>query len=134
MIVNRIWSLNDKLSKKKLHKLFYNDLVALGFRAHHSKEVYVYTKGIVKSAKSRNGKKPILKKLSARIDKYDYKINLNVMILILKLHNGYEVKLKLLVPMERFDKFRNWSNYEIVVKYDDGNSGYQCTSRELLKL
>jgi putative transposase len=118
MIVNRIWSLNDKLSKKKLHKLFYNDLVALGFRAHHSK----------------NGKKPILKKLSARIDKYDYKINLNAMILILKLHNGYEVKLELLVLMGRFDKFRNWSNYEIVVKHDDGNSGYQYTSRELLKL
>jgi putative transposase len=40
MVVNRIWSINEKLSKKKLHKLFYNNLVSMGFRAHHAKEIY----------------------------------------------------------------------------------------------
>jgi putative transposase len=41
MVVDRIWSINERLSKKKLHRLFYNDLVSMGFRAHHAKEIYM---------------------------------------------------------------------------------------------
>jgi len=44
IVVNKIWGINEKLSKKKLHKIFYSDLVSMGFRAHHAKEVYVYAK------------------------------------------------------------------------------------------
>jgi putative transposase len=40
------------------------------------------------------------------------------MVLVLKLHDNYEVKLKLLAPRERVEKYRDWSNYELVVKYD----------------
>ena len=40
------------------------------------------------------------------------------MILMLKIHSNCEVKVKLLAPRERVEKFRNWSNYELVVKYD----------------
>jgi putative transposase len=116
IVVNKIWSINEKLSKKKLHRLFYNDLVRLGFRAHHAKEIYVYAKSIVESA--RSGRKPILRRLTARIDKYDYKLDLDNMLLTLKLHNDYEVKLKLIAPKERIEKFKYWSNYEMVVKYD----------------
>jgi putative transposase len=47
--------------------------VRLGFRAHHAKEIYVYAKSIVESA--RSGRKPILRRLTARIDKYDYKLD-----------------------------------------------------------
>jgi putative transposase len=32
MVVDRIWSINERLSKKKLHRLFYNNLVSMGFR------------------------------------------------------------------------------------------------------
>jgi putative transposase len=116
IVVNKIWSINEKLSKKKLHRLFYSDLVRLGFRAHHAKEIYVYAKSIVESA--RSGRRPILRRLSARIDKYDYKLDLETMTLTLKLHNSYEAKLKLLAPIERANKFRSWSNYEIVIKCD----------------
>ena len=117
IVVNKIWSINEKLSKKKLHRLFYNGLVSMGFRAHHAKEIYLCAKSIVESAKSNYGKKPILRRLSARIDKYDYRLDLDNMLLTLKLHNDYEVKLKL-VPKERIEKFKDWRNYEIVVKYD----------------
>jgi putative transposase len=61
MVVDSIWSINDKLSKRKLHSLFYNNLVSMGFRAHHAKEVYMYAKSLVKSAKSNGGRKPILR-------------------------------------------------------------------------
>jgi putative transposase len=118
LIVDRIWGINERLSKKKLHKLFYSKLVRLGFRAHHAKEIYVYAKSLVDSARSNGGRKPVLRKLSARVDKYDYRLDLDNMLLTLKLHNGYEVKLKLITPKERVEKFKGWRNYELVVKYD----------------
>jgi putative transposase len=117
-VVDRIWSLDVKLSKKKLHRLFYSDLISVGFRAHHAKEVYVYAKGLVESARGNGGRKPMLRRLSARIDKYDYKLDLDSMTLTLKLHSNYEVRLRLVTSRERVEKFQGWSNYELVVKYD----------------
>jgi len=118
MVVNRIWSINERLSKKKLHRLFYSDLMRLGFRAHHAKEIYVYTESLVESARSNGGRKPIIRRLSARVDKYDYRLHLDNMVLTLKLHNGYETKLRLVASRERVEKFRGWGNYELVVKCD----------------
>jgi putative transposase len=134
LVVDKIWGIDEKLSKKKLHKLFYNGLVSMGFRAHHAKEVYVYAKSLVDSAKSNSGRKPILRKLSARIDKYDYKLDLNNMLLTLKLHNGYEARLKLVVPREGVERFKGWSNYEIVVKYEDGEIWVSIYFRRTVKL
>jgi putative transposase len=62
LVIDRVWSINEKLSKKKLHKLFYSDLVSTGFRAHHAKEIYIYAKSLVDSARSNSGRKPILRK------------------------------------------------------------------------
>jgi len=120
LVVDKIWGIDEKLSWKKLHRLFYSDLVSIGFRAHHAKEIYVNAKNLMDSAKNNGGRKPVLRKLSARIDKYDYKLDLNNMTLTLKLHNGYEARLRLVAPRERVEKFRGWSNYELVVKYDEG--------------
>jgi putative transposase len=118
MVVDRVWSINERLSKRKLHRLFYSDLMRLGFRAHHAKEIYVYARSVIDSAKSNNGEKPVLRKLSARVDRYDYRLDLDTMTLTLKLHNGYEAKLKLVASRERVEKFRGWGNYEMVVKCD----------------
>jgi putative transposase len=91
MVVDRIWSLDVKLSKKKLHRLFYSDLVKLGLRAHHAKEVYMYARSLVDSARGNGGRKPVLRRLSARVDRYDYRLNLDSMTLTLKLHNGLKL-------------------------------------------
>jgi len=118
LVVDRIWSINGEFSINKLHKLFYNDLTSMGFRAHHAKEIYVYAKSLVGSAKNNGGGKPILRRLSARVDKYDYKLDLDDMSLTLKLHNNREARLKLMAPRGRVEKYRGWSSYELVVKYD----------------
>ena len=55
IVVDKIWGINEKLSKKKLHRLFYSDLMRLGFRAHHAKEIYINAKSLVESAESNNG-------------------------------------------------------------------------------
>jgi putative transposase len=120
MVVDSVWGLKAKLSKKRLHRLFYNDLVSLGLRAHHAKEVYLYAKSLVDSARGSGGRKPVLRRLSARIDRYDYRLDLGNTTLTLKLHSGYEVKLRLVTSRGRVERFRGWSNYELVVKYDKG--------------
>jgi putative transposase len=118
LVVDRIWSINEEFSINKLHKLFYNDLTSMGFRAHHAKEIYVYAKSLVESAKNNGGRKPILRRLSARVDKYDYKLDLDNMSLTLKLYNNHKVRLKLMAPRGRIEKYRGWSNYELVLKYN----------------
>jgi len=133
MVVDRVWSINENLSKKKLHKLFYSDLMRLGFRAHHAKEIYVYAESVVKSARSKNGRKPILRKLSARVDRYDYRLDLDSMTLTLKLHSGYEARLKLVTSSERVEKFKSWSNYEMVVKYDGSGFWVSIYFRRAIK-
>jgi putative transposase len=133
LVIDRIWSLNERLSKRKLHRLFYSNLVSMGFRAHHAKEIYVYAESVVKSARGNGGRKPILRKLSARVDKYDYRLYLDNMVLTLKLHNGYEAKLKLVSSSERVEKFRGWSNYELVVKYDGGGFWVSVYFRRAIK-
>ena len=101
LVIDRIWSFNERLSKRKLHRLFYSNLVSMGFRAHHAKEIYIYAESLVGSARGNGGRKPILRKLSARVDRYDYRLDLDNMVLTLKLHNSYEARLKLVSSGER---------------------------------
>jgi len=133
MVVNRVWGIDEGLSKKKLHRLFYNDLVKLGFRAHHAKEVYLYARSLVESARGNGGRKPVLRRLSARVDRYDYRLDLDSMVLTLKLHNGYEVRLRLVTSRGRVERFRGWGNYELVVKYDDGELWVSIYFRRAVK-
>jgi putative transposase len=133
IVVDRIWSINKKLSRRKLHRLFYSDLVSTGFRAHHAKEIYIYANSLVDSARSNGGRKPVLRRLSARVDKYDYRLDLDNMTLTLKLHSDHEVKLKLVTSRDRVEKFRGWSNYEIVVKYEDGEFWVSVYFRRAIK-
>jgi len=133
MVVDRIWSINKKLSRRKLHRLFYSDLVSMGFRAHHAKEVYVYANSLVDSARGNGGRKPVLRRLSARIDRYDYRLDLGSMTLSLKLHSNYEVRLRLIAPRERVERFRGWSNYELVVKYDGGGFWVSIYFRRIIE-
>jgi len=132
-VVDRVWGINEGLSKKRLHRLFYSDLVKLGLRAHHAKEVYVYAESLVGSARGNGGRKPVLRKLSARIDKYDYRLDLDSMTLTLKLHSNYEVRLRLVTSRERVGKFRGWSNYELVVKYDKGGFWVSIYFRRIIE-
>ncbi|MEM4694919.1 MAG: transposase, partial [Ignisphaera sp.] len=95
LVVNKLWNLDRLPSISTLHKMFYGELRKHGFRAHHVKQIYIYAKAVVKSSKQNNGRKPVLRKLSARIDRYDYRLNLENRTLILKLHEDKEIKLKL---------------------------------------
>ncbi len=116
LVVNKLWSLNEVPSIKTLHGMFYSELRKLGFRAHHVKQVYTYAKAVVRACKKSGGRKPVLRRLTARVDRYDYKLDLESRMLVLKIHNGREVKLRLLTSTERIEKYKKWSNYELAVK------------------
>ncbi|MEM4055334.1 MAG: transposase, partial [Desulfurococcaceae archaeon] len=134
LAVNKLWSLNEVPSIKTLHKMFYSELREFGFRAHHVKRVYTYAKTIVKSSKQNGGRKPVLRKLTARIDRYDYRIDLENRTLILKLHGDREVKLRLLTSSKRIEKYKDWSNYELVVKVVENEAYVSVYFRRSVKL
>jgi len=72
---------------------------------------------MVKSAKSNGGKKPVLKKLSARLDRYDAKVDLENQAVIAKLRNRV-FRIKLLHNKDYIRKFigRKW--YEVIISID----------------
>jgi putative transposase len=120
-IVNNIWSLERLPSTKQLHKMFYNKLRKLGFRAHHVSEIYKRAREVVEATKKNRGSKPILKKLTARIHPLDYKIDFSTKTLRIAVLNNEWVELKL-----KWYKYLNkyldgsWRPGEILVSYRNG--------------
>ena len=67
-VIDQIWDLPYIPSLSSLHNMFYHKLRSLGFRAHHAKELLKTARELVKATKKNKGSKPILWKLSARLD------------------------------------------------------------------
>lgn len=116
-IVNALWELDKLPSINQLHQMFYKILRTQGFRAHQCKQIYKYALSIVKSAKKNNGKKPVLKKLTVRLDKYDAWIDLDNQIVVLKLRDKV-FKIKLLHNKDYIRKFMERKWYEVIVNID----------------
>ncbi|MEM2206877.1 MAG: hypothetical protein QXK16_06625, partial [Sulfolobales archaeon] len=134
LVVNKLWSLDEVPSIKTLHRLFYSELKRYNLRAHHVKQVYTYAKAVVRASKQNGGRKPVLRRLTARVDKYDYRLNLESRTLTLKIHNGGEVRLKLLTSNERVGKYKEWGNYEIAVKVVEDDVYVSVYFRRVVKL
>ncbi len=62
---------------KELHYRFYKILRKQGFRAHHCHKIERRAREVVKATRKNNGSKPILRKLTARLDSQDYKLDIN---------------------------------------------------------
>lgn len=52
--------------------MFYSELRRYSLRAGHVEQVYVYARTVVRVG----GRKPVLRRLTARVDKYDYRLDL----------------------------------------------------------
>ena len=124
-VVNEVWNLNHIPSMKELHHKFYRVLREQGFRAHHCHKIERRAREIVKAMrmKMKNGEKvskPILKRLTARLDYQDYKLNLEDKTLSVAILNDEWVKLKL-IWYKRLDNYFNgeWRLKEILVSYKD---------------
>jgi len=121
LVVDEIWGLSEVPSMTKLHNMFYNRLMKMGFRAHHVSEIYKRAKEVVESTRKSNGSKPILRKLTARIHTLDYRLDLNTKtIKIAVLHDKWvELKLKWYRYLDKyFDG--SWRPGEVLLSYRCG--------------
>ncbi len=114
-VVDTLWELDELPALNQVHQMFYKTLRKQGFRAHQCKQIYKYALSIVKSAKRNNGSKPILRKLTTRLDKYDARVDLENQLVVVKLRNR-EFKIKLLKDYLRKFIGRKW--YEVVLSID----------------
>ena len=120
-VIDEIWGLNHIPSTRRLHYRFYRLLRNRGFRAHHCHKIERRAREVVKATKRNNGRKPILRKLTARLDYQDYKLDMNNKILKIALLNNEWVELRL-QWYNYLDRYLNnsWKLKEILVSYRDG--------------
>ena len=116
-IIDCLWELDKLPTLNQVHQLFYKLLRNQGFRAHQAKQTYKYALSITKSAKRNGGRKPLLKKLSVRLDKYDAKVDLENQLVIVKLRSR-EFKIKLLHNRDHIEKFLGRKWYEVMLSID----------------
>lgn len=93
-VINQMWFEGKTLSMKELYHRFYRVLRKQGFRAHHCHKIGRKAREIVKAVKKNNGRKPLLRKLTARLGHQDYKLNLNNKALRIAVLNSEWVELK----------------------------------------
>jgi len=135
LIVDEIWGLEEVPSRRKLHEVFYGKLRKLGFRAHHASEIYKRAREVVKAVKESNGSKPVLRRLTARISTYDYRVDFNAGTLrVAVLNNRWvELKLKLHKHLARYLD-SSWSLGEIQVSYRSGRIRVYLTFSKKVQL
>jgi len=88
------------------------------FRAHVARNIYEYALALVKATRESNGSKPTLRKLSARLDHYDARVELDkgVVRIILR---GKWYALRLRHRRGYIERFRNLRWKEVHVKYEN---------------
>ncbi len=120
-VVDEIWLDKRMPSIKELHYRFYRLLREQGFRAHHCHKIERRAREVVKAVKKNKGSKPVLRKLTARLDGWDYRLDLNNKKLRIAVLNNEWVELKLQWH-SYIDKYFNseWKLKEILVSYRDG--------------
>jgi len=124
-VIDVLWELDRLPTINQLHQMFYRILRKQGFRAHQCKQIYKYALSAIKSAKRNNGKKPVLRKLSARLDKYDAWLDLENQMIIVKLRSRV-FKIKLLHHRDYIRKFirRKW--YEVIISINEQGRIWIC--------
>ena len=117
-VVNEIWKLDHIPSLKELHHRFYKTLREKGFRAHHCHKIERRAREVVKATKKNNGSKPILRKLTARLDYQDYRLDVNGKTMRIVVLNNEWIELKL-QWYKHLDRYFNgeWKLKEILVSY-----------------
>ena len=105
---------------KELHHKFYRILRKQGFRAHHCHKIERRAREIVKATKKNKGSKPILRKLTARLDSQDYRLDIESKVLRVAVLNSEWIELKL-IWYNYLNRYFNskWKLKEILISYKD---------------
>ena len=134
-VIDEIWGLDRIPSIKELHHKFYRVLRNQGFRAHHCHKIERRAREIVKATKKNRGSKPVLRKLTARLNSYDYRMDLNSKKIKLAILNGEWIELKL-KWYNYLNKYLDgsWKIGEVCISYRDNMMWVYLTFRREVKL
>jgi len=118
-VVDALWGLDRIPNKSQAHQLFYNILRSCGFRAHVARNIYSYALALVEAVKKNGGSKPVLRKLSARLDYQDARVDVdNHIVKIVLRDKWYTLRLKHRREYIERSKGLRWK--EVHIKYEDG--------------
>ena len=120
---------------RELHYRFYRILRQQGFRAHHCHKIERRAREVVKAVKKNNVGKPVLRKLTARLDYQDYKLDMQNKVLRIAVLNNKWVELKLIwyTYLDRyFDS--SWRLKEILANYRDNTVWIYFTFEKEVRL
>jgi len=94
-VVDALWEL-DKLPKRsQAHQMFYVILRGYGLRAHVARNIYEQALALVKASRENCGSRPTVKRLSARLDYCDARVDLKRAVVEVVLRdNWYVLKLR----------------------------------------
>jgi putative transposase len=118
-VVDALWDLDRIPNRSQAHRMFYQMLRSYGFRAHVARNIYEYALALVKAARESNGGKPTLRKLSARLDYQDARVELDKGIVRIILRDRW-CALKLKHRREYIERFKSLKWKEVHVKYVNG--------------
>ena len=117
--IDALWELDSIPKKSQVHQLLYPMLRSYGFRAHATRNIYSTALALVKSAKKNNGSKPVVKKMSARLDYQDARVEIDDGVVRVILRNKWYA-LKLMHRREYIERFKGLRWKEVRLKYSDG--------------
>jgi len=118
-VVDALWDLDAVHKKSQAHQLFYDMLREYGFRAHVARNIYSTAIALVKSSKSNGGTKPLVKKLTARLDYQDARVDLDSEVVRIVLREKWYT-LRIKHRGEYIERFRDLKWKEVHVKYYNG--------------
>ncbi|ADM27670.1 transposase, IS605 OrfB family [Ignisphaera aggregans DSM 17230] len=115
-VIDVLWDLDVVPEKSQIHQMFYNMLRGYGFRAHVARNIYSTAIALVESAKDNRGSKPIVRRLSARLDYQDARIDLSNRTVRIILRDKWYI-LRIRHRDEYIEKFKGLKWKEVHVKY-----------------
>jgi len=94
-VVDAFWELDKLPNRSQAHQMFYAMLRSYGLRAHVARNVYEQALALVKASKENDGKRPTIRRLSARLDYCDAKVDLKrTVVEVILRGNWYVLKLR----------------------------------------
>jgi len=118
-VIDVLWDLDVLPEKSQARQMLYGMLRSYGFRAHVARNIYNTAIALVESAKSNGGSKPIIRRLSARLDYQDAKVDLsNRTVRIILRDKWYTLKIS--HRDEYIERFKDLKWKEVHVKCCNG--------------
>jgi len=118
-VVDALWELDKLPNKSQAHQMFYAMLRSYGLRAHVAKNVYEQALALVKASRENGGSRPTIRKLSARLDYQDAKVDVKQSLVEVTLRDKRYL-LRLRQRREYVAKFLGLRWKEVHLKYVRG--------------